>query len=108
MVIAPARMPSWVGVKVNLTVQLLFTASVPPQVVEPIAKSPLGTILLMFNVPAPTLEMVNDFPAAVPPTTSLPQVRAVAERDTAGAPVTVTGTMFSFVKIPVVPTTVTK
>lgn len=46
----PVSAPKAIGVKVMLTLQLFFAASVAPQVFAEIAKSPLGVMLLISSV----------------------------------------------------------
>jgi hypothetical protein len=84
MVTAPVRVPSWVGVKVTLNLQLLLTASALPQVEELMAKSPLATMLVMLRVPAPELVIVTVLAAEVLPVTVFANVNDVGVRVTAG------------------------
>lgn len=58
MVRVPARLPTAVGRKPTLIVQLLPPAMLPPQVFV-CAKSPLVPIPLMANVPLPVAERVT-------------------------------------------------
>src|SRR5262249_56729449 len=80
----PLRTPIRVGVKVTLTVQLAPGATVVPQVLLPMAKSPLMLILLTLSVPAPVFVSVTTFPGLVVPSTLLPKARLVADSVTAG------------------------
>lgn len=84
IVIAPVRVPSWVGVKVTLTLHFFAGANVLPQVFELTAKSPLGTMLVMLSVPRPLFEIVKDFAAEVLLTTVLANVNDVVDRETTG------------------------
>lgn len=54
----PFLVPTAVGVKVTLNVQLVFTASVAPQVVV-LAKSPLADVLLIVRLAVPLLVRVT-------------------------------------------------
>lgn len=104
---SPVRDPSCVGVKVTLTVHLAPAASVEPQVLLWMAKSPLVAMLEMSIVADPLLAAVTVFALVVPPTTSLPKANDVGERVRAGAPVTVSCMPASLVKLPDTPLTIT-
>src|SRR5215471_12516875 len=80
----PLRTPIRVGVKVTLTVQLAPGATVVPQVLLPMVKSPLMLILLTLSVPAPVFVSVTTFAGLVVPSTLLPEARLVADSVTAG------------------------
>lgn len=84
----PVRVPTWVGVKLTLTMQLLPAASVLPhfsfEVNENNAKSPVVEMFVMFSVEAPVLVTVTFFAPAVLPTTTLPHVSEVGFRETIG------------------------
>ena len=82
--IAPVRVPTCVGVKVTLILQFFPAASVLPQALELMAKSPLGVMLVMFNVPVPVLDSVIVLAAVVAPTTVLANVSDVGESVTTG------------------------
>ena len=82
----PVSAPSACGVNVTLMAQLLLTASVPPQVVEETAKSPLGVMLLMFSVPVPVFLSVTVLAALVSPSTTLPKDSDVGVKVTVGLP----------------------
>lgn len=69
--------------------QVLPTASVLPQVDEPIAKSPLAVMLPMVNAAVPVFLTVMVFAAEVAPTTVLAKVREVGVSVTAPLPLTV-------------------
>jgi hypothetical protein len=89
IVIAPARAPVAVGVKVTEMVQVAFLAKLVPQV-SVSAKSPLALMLVNVNVALPTLVTVmGGRPLVAPvlivvPTNWLPKGKAVAERLMAG------------------------
>src|SRR5215468_12503978 len=82
----PLRTPIRVGMKVTLTVQLAPGATVVPQVLLPMAKSPLMLILLTLSVPALVFVSVTTFAGLVVPSTLLPKARLVVESTTADAP----------------------
>ncbi len=108
MVMSPVRAPTWVGVNVTWIKQLAPWARVLPQVVELMAKSPLGVMLPMFSVAEPLFLMVTVFAADVSPTISFPNAKDAGVRVTTGAvpAVTVRLTVVVFVKVPDVPETV--
>lgn len=64
----PVRVPVCVGVKVTLILQLVFAASVLPQVVEETLKSPLADGLMPVSVTLCLLARVNTLAALVTPT----------------------------------------
>jgi len=78
----PLRTPITVGVKVTLTVQLLPGASVVPQVLLLIAKSPLIVMLLIFSVVVPVFVSLTTFAELVVPSTLLLKASFVAESAT--------------------------
>jgi hypothetical protein len=80
----PVSGPSWVGVKVTLIVQLFPAASVLPQVVLFLAKSPLVAMLLMSSVTVATFLTVTIFAGLVMPTTTSPHASEVGDRETTG------------------------
>src|SRR5207302_8417985 len=82
----PLRMPITGGVKVTLTVQLVPAATVVPQVLALMVKSPLLMILLIFSVPDPVFVSLTIFAVLVVPSTLLPNARFVTDRVTAGPP----------------------
>ena len=61
----PLRAPFFVGVKVTLTAQFAPAATVAPQVLFEIWKSPLAVILEMLRVALPELVRVTDSGALV-------------------------------------------
>ena len=75
----PVTLPKANGVKVMLTLQLFFPASVAPQVFAEIAESPLGVMLLISSAPVPVFVSVNVLAGLVVPTTSLPKNSEIAE-----------------------------
>jgi len=89
IVMAPARAPVAVGVKMTEMVQVAFLAKLVPQV-SVSAKSPLALMLVNASVALPTLVTVmGGRPLVVPvlivvPTNWLPKGKAVAERLMAG------------------------
>jgi len=83
MVIAPARGPVAVGVKVTEIVQVAFLAKLVPQV-SVSAKSPLALMLVNISVALPTLVTVTLCLLLVEPTNWFPNGTAVAERLMAG------------------------
>ena len=72
----PVRVPSAVGVKVTMILQLFPVARVPPQgfVLGARAKSPFVVMLLMLSVTVPVLVRVTALAAPVAPTTTVPHV----------------------------------
>src|SRR5882724_10534346 len=82
----PLRAPFLVGVKVTLTAQFAPAATVAPQVLLEIWKSPLAVILEMFSVALPTFVSVTVCGALVRPIPTFLKFRADADRDTAGPP----------------------
>lgn len=81
---APLRVPACVGVKVTFTVQFAFGASVAPQVLLWMAKSPLVAMLVMLSVETPVLVRVTVCGLLVTPTTVFENVRDFGERLTIG------------------------
>ena len=79
------RVPTCVGVNVTLNLQLFATASVLPQVLELMAKSPLATILPMFNTALPELVIFTPLAAEVVPTSVFRNVSDVGLKVTTGA-----------------------
>lgn len=86
---SPVRVPAWVGVKVTAISQLAPTATVPPLTQGVIflaaltvasAKSPLGTMVLMFSAEPPVLVKVTFLAAVVLPTNIWPHVSEVGDR----------------------------
>ena len=67
MVMAPARPPVAVGVKLTVTVQGLGGAGTPVQVSETFAKSPVTVMLSNVSEPVPALEMETLLVALVLP-----------------------------------------
>jgi len=84
----PVRVPSCVGVKVTLTMQLIPAAKVLPQgfVLVASAKSPLVAMLLMFSTAVPVFETVTLFAGEVVLITVLENVREAGVRLTIGPP----------------------
>ena len=82
----PVRVPMAVGVNVTLTVQLAPTATVLPQVLALMAKSPLMPILLMLSVAVPVFVSFTTFAGLVVPNTLLANVSFATERVTTGPP----------------------
>lgn len=84
----PVRRPVCVGVKLTLTMQLAFTASVLPHLVFDenafSAKSPEVAMLVMLSVEPPVLVTVTVFAPPVLPTPTLPQASEVGLRETIG------------------------
>ena len=110
IVMLPVRNPSWVGVKVTLTMQFAPAASVLPQgfVLVAAAKSPLITMLLMFSVELPVFATVTLFAVVVVPTTVLANTSDVGVSVTTGPlAVTVSVTVVVGFKLPDVPVIVT-
>ena len=70
----PVRSPEAIGVKVMLTLQLLFAARVAPQVFAEIAKSPLGVMLLISSVAVLVFFSVTVLAGLVVPTASSPKL----------------------------------
>jgi hypothetical protein len=83
MVMAPARGPVAVGVKVTEIVQVAFLATLVPQS-SVSAKSPLALMLMKVSVALPTLVTVTLCFPLVAPTNWFPKGKAVAERLMAG------------------------
>jgi hypothetical protein len=83
IVMAPARGPVAVGVKVTEMVQVAFLATPVPQV-SVSAKSPLALMLVNISVVLPTLVTVTLCLPLVEPTNWFPKGTAVAERLMAG------------------------
>ena len=81
----PVRTPITVGAKLTLTVQLLPAASVVPQVLLLIAKSPLIVMLLIFSVLVPVFVSLTTFAVLVVRSTLLPKASFVADSATAAA-----------------------
>lgn len=88
IVTLPVRAPVWVGLKVTLILQVSPAARVLAHGFGLVtrAKSPLATMLLMFNVPVPLFVSVTSFPGAVTPTTTVPHVSDVGDRLRAAPP----------------------
>src|SRR5262249_2858601 len=85
---SPFRVPSAVGVKVTLMVQLAPAFTELPQLLFS-AKSPLVAMLVMVRVALPLLVRVTVWGLLVVPTLWLPKARLVGDRVTAGpAPLT--------------------
>src|SRR5689334_8705759 len=82
----PVRVPIAVGVNVTLTVHEPFTATVAPQVVALLAKSPVTPMLLIFSVAVPVLVSVTVFAAVVVFSNFVPKLREVADSLTTGLP----------------------
>lgn len=80
----PVTFPSFVGVKVTLTLQLFPGASMGPHVFAEIAKLVLAVMLLMSSVADPVLVTVTDLAALVVLTTTLPKPSEVRESVTMG------------------------
>ena len=78
----PVCAPSPVGVKVTLTLHVLPTASVDPQVVEETANSALGTMLVISRVAEPVFFRLTDLAVLVLPSASLPKASDVGVRVT--------------------------
>jgi hypothetical protein len=91
---------------VTLTVQVLPTANVLPQLWEEIAKLALTVILLMTSVAVPVFFTVTVLAALVWLSTSLPKFSEVGESATF-APVTVRVNSVVCAKLPEVPATAT-
>jgi hypothetical protein len=84
MISEPVLLPSTVGVKVMLMVQLAPTARLDPQVLS-CAKSPLNVILVIISGAVPVLLMVTACGALVAPTGWPEKVRLTADKLTTGA-----------------------
>src|SRR5712692_6764301 len=82
----PLRAPFLVGVNVTLTAQFAPAATVAPQVLLEIWKSPLAVMLEMFSVALPTLVSVTVCGGLVCPIPTFLKFRADADRETAGPP----------------------
>jgi hypothetical protein len=80
----PLRIPIAVGLKVTLTVQFAPAATVVPQVLALMAKSPLIVILLIFSVLVPVFVSLIAFAVLVVASTLFPKARFVADSATAG------------------------
>jgi len=107
----PVRVPSCVGVNVTDILQFAPTANVLPQgfVLVLSAKSPLATMLVMFSVAVPVLDIVTVFAALVVPSTWFANVSDVGVSVTTAPPlcVTVRLTVVVCVKLPDTPVMVT-
>jgi len=79
---SPVNVPSWLGVKVTLTVHFAFGASVAPQVLDEMAKFALGKMLPMYNVPEPELVSVTFFGRLVSYNPTLPKLSEPGEIET--------------------------
>src|SRR4030081_2434216 len=84
MLTDPVRVPSAVGVKVTVIVQLALIATLLPQVLV-CAKSPLAAMLLMVNVAVPVFLSVTFCEAFVVPTCWPLNVRLLGVSLTKGA-----------------------
>src|SRR5438045_5396535 len=82
----PLRAPFLVGVKVTLTAQFAPAATVAPQVLFEMWKSPLAVMLEIFSVAVPVLVRVTVLGELVCPIGIFLKFNAVAESDTAGCP----------------------
>src|SRR5262249_53849661 len=80
----PVRTPIRVGVKVTPTLQLAPGATVVPQVLPLMAKSPLMLILLILSVAAPVFVSLTTVAALLAPSPLLPTPTLVADSVTAG------------------------
>ena len=78
IVTTPDWKPSAVGVKVTLTVQLVWAAKLVPQLLV-CAKSPVVKMLVMLTVVAPVFVTVTGWDGLVTPTPSWKE-SSVAER----------------------------
>jgi hypothetical protein len=83
IVIEPFLLPSAVGVKVTLMVQLAATARVVPQVLV-CAKSPVATMLVIFRAAVPGLLNVTACGGLVVPKGWLAKVKLVGDKLTRG------------------------
>ena len=83
IVIAPARAPVTVGLKVTEMVQEEFAATLPAHV-SVSAKSPLALMLVTLNPAFPVFVSVTICAELAVPRSSLPNAKALAERLTAG------------------------
>jgi hypothetical protein len=71
---APVTAPVALGLKVTLTVQLLFAANEPEQLLLSV-KSPLAAIEPMVSGPVPEFVSVTDLDALLVPTAWSPKLR---------------------------------
>jgi len=85
IVTVPFTLPVTLGARVTLIVQLAPAASVVPQLLVP-AKFALAAILVMVSGAVPVLVSVMSRGSLAEPSTSLPKVRLLAEKDTLGDP----------------------
>jgi hypothetical protein len=81
----PPKVPEAVGAKVTLTVQFAPGARVGPQVLL-CPKFALAAILAMLSVAVPEFVSVTGRGWLVMPTTSVPKVKLVVEKETFGEP----------------------
>src|SRR6266496_4451847 len=82
----PFRVPFAVGVKVTLTAQLAPVATVAPQVLLEMAKSPLAVILEILSVAVPVLVSLTRLGLVVTPMTVLIKLSLATESVTVGVP----------------------
>jgi hypothetical protein len=84
MVRAPVRVPLAVGVKVTLTVQLVLTARLAPQLLL-CAKSPLAVMLVMLAAAVPVFDTVTGCDALLLPSTCAAKVSVLVDNVMTGA-----------------------
>src|SRR5205807_634490 len=93
MATPPVLKPVAVGLKVTLTVQLAPAVTLLPQLLV-WAKSPLATMLAMFNTAVPLLVSMDVWDGLVVPMSRLPKIKLLLDRVMTGAriPLPVRGT----------------